>query len=248
MDLRAQYSEIESQLRRILDERLDKPELRTFCFDLDVEYDNLSGDTKIEKATGLVGHLARRRRLSDLVGLGQKQRPGIPWPSKEHIEDLEQRIKAQTPDHPTPPPLPDPDTLPDPGPLPPGSRLPFQRNAVFTGRVEPLKALARALIHGESASTLVTQAVHGMGGIGKTQLAVEFAHRYGRYFCSVHWLNAALPEGIAAQVALCGQAMNLTNWPQEQPQQVAHSIAIAAATAVPLIPKCKIAIRKCAMS
>jgi len=29
--------------------------------------------------------------------------------------------------------------LPDPGPLPPGFRIPFQRNALFTGRVEALK-------------------------------------------------------------------------------------------------------------
>jgi hypothetical protein len=61
-----------------------------------------------------------------------------------------------------PPAAPDPETLPDPGPLPPGSRVPFRRNASFTGRAEHLKALARYLLHGEEA-TLVTQAVDGYG-------------------------------------------------------------------------------------
>jgi len=79
----------------------------------------------------------------------------------------------------TPPPPPDPDILPEPGDLPPGSRLPFHRNELFTGRTQPLKTLAQALLHDGADSTLVTQAVQGMGGIGKTQLAVLESLKYG---------------------------------------------------------------------
>ena len=63
-------------------------------------------------------------------------------------------------------PLPDPESVPDPGPLPPGSHIPFQRNVLFTGRVGPLQALARALLGGDGRSALVTQALAGMGGVG----------------------------------------------------------------------------------
>jgi tetratricopeptide (TPR) repeat protein len=126
----------------------------------------------------------------------------------------------------TPPPPPDPDTLPAPVPVPPppGSRLPFQRNDLFTGRAQALMDLAQALLHGEAGSTLVTQAVHGMGGVGKTQLAVEFACRYGRFFHGVHWINAAHPDGIGAEVAACGEAMRLPNWPAEQPEQIRDTL------------------------
>jgi len=124
----------------------------------------------------------------------------------------------------TPPPLPDPDMLPDPGPLPPGFRIPFQRNALFTGRVEPLQALARALLGGDGRSALVTQAVAGMGGVGKTQLAVEFVYRYGRFFHGVHWVNAVEPEAIEGEVAACGAAMSLPDWPEKQPEQVARTL------------------------
>ncbi|NIO76338.1 MAG: tetratricopeptide repeat protein, partial [Armatimonadetes bacterium] len=45
----------------------------------------------------------------------------------------------------------------------------------------------------------------GMGGIGKTQLAAEFVHRYGQYFAGgVFWLSFADPAAIPAEVAACG--------------------------------------------
>jgi hypothetical protein len=110
-----------------------------------------------------------------------------------------------------PPDPPDPDgPIPDPGNLPPGSRMLFGTNENFTGREEPLRTLARALLPHQSTnhqSTLITQAVQGMGGIGKTQLAIAFAHRYGRFFHGVHWINAAQPEGIESEIAQCGQKM-----------------------------------------
>jgi len=118
-----------------------------------------------------------------------------------------------------------PGELPEPGRLPAGSRMAFARNALFTGRVEPLKALARALLEGDGRSALVTQAVAGMGGVGKTQLAVEFAYRYGRFFHGVHWVNAGEPEAIGAEVAACGEAMGLPDWPEKQPEQVARTLS-----------------------
>jgi len=121
---------------------------------------------------------------------------------------------------------PDPEILSEPGWLPAGSRLAFQRNEFFTGRVESIKSLARALLydHDHTSATLVTQAVQGMGGVGKTQLAVEFGYRYGRYFRGVHWINAAQPSAIGAEVAHCGAEMALPYWPDEQPEQIARTL------------------------
>jgi tetratricopeptide (TPR) repeat protein len=59
---------------------------------------------------------------------------------------------------------------------------------------------------------------------GKTQLAVEFAYRYGRYFHGVHWFNAAQPATLEAQIATCGAAMALPNWPAEQREQVTRTL------------------------
>ena len=49
-----------------------------------------------------------------------------------------------------------------------------------------------------------------MGGIGKTQLACEFAYRYGQYFAGgVFWLGCADPAAIPAEIATCGRGLNL---------------------------------------
>ncbi|MCP4423802.1 MAG: tetratricopeptide repeat protein, partial [Chloroflexi bacterium] len=99
--------------------------------------------------------------------------------------------------------------VPDPGPIHPASYLPLSPNPLFTGRQAELQALAQAITHKQAVAvgqhgqaTVAT----GIGGIGKTQLAVEFAHRYGRYFSGgVFWLNFADAEAIPTEIARCGQ-------------------------------------------
>ena len=114
------------------------------------------------------------------------------------------------------------DKLPEVGSLPSGSHLPFTRNAVFTGRQDDLLTLADCLYHDPSSKdVIITQAAAvatGYGGIGKSQLAVEFCFRYGRYFEGVHWIRA--DQDILAEIAGCGKAMNLTPWPETVPDQV----------------------------
>ncbi|HEX6287740.1 MAG TPA: FxSxx-COOH system tetratricopeptide repeat protein [Herpetosiphonaceae bacterium] len=101
------------------------------------------------------------------------------------------------------------DTVPPPAPLPPGSRMPLRRNPLFVGRDADLHKVARALTIGETAAIgqLEIAAATGLGGIGKTQLACEFVHRYGQCFPGgVFWLSFADPTTIPSEVAACGGA------------------------------------------
>ncbi len=109
--------------------------------------------------------------------------------------------------------------VPLPGALPPGSFLPFPRNGAFTGREEALTTLAQTLL-AEGRSAVIAQAVTGLGGVGKTQLAVEFAYRYGYRFVSVHWLDLSDPDQLDEYIARNGEHLGLTPWPQERPLQV----------------------------
>jgi hypothetical protein len=85
-----------------------------------------------------------------------------------------------------------------PGARPPVWNVPA-RNASFTGRAALLQRLRDNLSIG---STVVRpQAVHGLGGVGKTQLVTEYAHRFMADYDLVWWISAQQEELIAASLA-----------------------------------------------
>lgn len=95
-----------------------------------------------------------------------------------------------------------------PGDLPPGSYLPIQPNPFFTGRSEQTDELS-ALFATDKDVVINQRALVGMGGLGKTQLAVQFAWRFGYKFTGVHWVSAVQADAIDSSIALCGQSMGL---------------------------------------
>jgi tetratricopeptide (TPR) repeat protein len=68
-----------TELRRILAMRFDDGELRTLCFGLGIDYADLPGKGKENKARELVACLGRRERISELVEMGKKLRPDVLW-------------------------------------------------------------------------------------------------------------------------------------------------------------------------
>jgi len=76
------------------------------------------------------------------------------------------------------------------------------RNLGFTGREALLATLRDALASGHRAAV---QALHGMGGVGKTQLAIEYAHRFADGYDVVWWVNAENVGLIGEQFAALGE-------------------------------------------
>jgi tetratricopeptide (TPR) repeat protein len=68
-------------------------------------------------------------------------------------------------------------------------------NANFTGRHELLKQLGERL--GAGTTAVLPAALHGMGGIGKTQMAVEYIYRHLRDYDIVWWISASRPTQIS---------------------------------------------------
>lgn len=102
------------------------------------------------------------------------------------------------------------DEVPSPGPLPAGSRMPLAHNPLFVGREEDLKTLARQLRAKETSAVGQIAAASGLGGIGKTQLASEFIHCYGRFFQGgVFWMSFADAAAVPIEVAACGVSLGL---------------------------------------
>ena len=97
---------------------------------------------------------------------------------------------------------------------PPPRPRPFMgvppRIASFTGRAHDLTRLDAILMQERSAA--VTQAVgraaiQGMGGVGKTSLVVEYAHRYRKLYAGVCWCPAETRTGLLSALASLAVAL-----------------------------------------
>jgi hypothetical protein len=75
--------------------------------------------------------------------------------------------------------------------LPRNSYIPFNPNPHFTGRHVDLLELYLKMIGNLNKIGINQVGTVGMGGIGKTQLAVEFALRFSYGFHAVYWIQAA---------------------------------------------------------
>ena len=97
--------------------------------------------------------------------------------------------------------------------------VPYPRNPYFVGRETVLHSLRQRLIPG-ARTTALTQSISGLGGIGKTQVAVEYAHLYGEHYEAVLWIPAdSLEVATSAWLYLATQVLGLPEQ-QEAEQQI----------------------------
>jgi hypothetical protein len=98
-----------------------------------------------------------------------------------------------------------------PSKLPQIWQVPYQRNPVFTGREKLLQSVTQLLAadHATALSQPQTQAISGLGGIGKTQLAVEYAYRAAAQYQMVFWIHAETLETLVSGYTNLARALNL---------------------------------------
>jgi tetratricopeptide (TPR) repeat protein len=93
--------------------------------------------------------------------------------------------------------------------------IPYQRNPLFTGREDVLNKLSETLRGGKTAALAQPQAISGLGGIGKTQTAVEYAYRNKDNYKAILWVKAETEGSINADFVTIASLLDL---PEKQEQ------------------------------
>ncbi|MFC1415315.1 FxSxx-COOH system tetratricopeptide repeat protein [Streptacidiphilus cavernicola] len=83
------------------------------------------------------------------------------------------------------------------------------RNSDFTGRAAELGRLRDRLTGRGPDAEGRAQALFGLGGVGKSQLALEYAYRYLPDYDVVWWIAAERPASITTDLAELAQALDL---------------------------------------
>ncbi len=103
--------------------------------------------------------------------------------------------------------------------------VPFPRNPFFTGRDQILAHLYTAL-SGKPAHTTLTQSysLHGLGGIGKTQLAVEYAYRHRNEYRAVLWIEAETWAALTSSFVALARLLALSEQKEEDQNKVVAAV------------------------
>jgi tetratricopeptide (TPR) repeat protein len=100
-----------------------------------------------------------------------------------------------------------PQSSPAPAPAPAIWGNVPQQNKNFTGRDEILSFLRDGL--SKSVTAVLPHALQGMGGVGKTQVAIEYAYRYRAEYDLVWWIPADQPPLVRSSLAALAPQLGL---------------------------------------
>jgi transcriptional regulator with XRE-family HTH domain len=102
--------------------------------------------------------------------------------------------------------------------------VPFQRNPLFTGREEILETLHRRL-HMEQAGALAqSYALKGLAGIGKTQIALEYAYRHALEYSAIFWIEAETVESIVSSMLRIAGLLQLPELQETDQQRIVAAV------------------------
>ncbi|MBO0796253.1 MAG: helix-turn-helix transcriptional regulator, partial [Ktedonobacteraceae bacterium] len=102
--------------------------------------------------------------------------------------------------------------------------VPHPRNPFFTGRDELLQSLHKQLHRERTLALSQSWAISGLGGIGKTQIALEYAYRYRQDYRSVFWTSAATQQSLQTGIFTLAKLLRIPEPTQQDYTQALQAV------------------------
>lgn len=151
----------ESNLKHLIENYFDLGGIRELCFELGIEYENLENPKRTLKGASiaLVKIAYQNSRLEKLIELCRQKRPHLIWPDAATVlSDPLIRVTTSVTNY---------------------WLVPFTHNLNFVGREQELEDIYH-LLNIEYHEKPI--GISGLGGVGKTQLAIQYAYKHRRIY------------------------------------------------------------------
>src|SRR5258708_25994950 len=95
--------------------------------------------------------------------------------------------------------------------------VPYHQIPFFTGREDIFARLQKTLMSKRKTALIQPLAMSGLGGVGKTQIALEYAYRYRHEYHTIVWVRADSSEALTSDFAAIATLLNLPE--KDAPEQ-----------------------------
>jgi tetratricopeptide (TPR) repeat protein len=99
-----------------------------------------------------------------------------------------------------------------------------EHNPYFTGRETILKSLHAHLTADKQVALIQAQAISGLGGIGKTQVAIEYAYRFREHYHDILWVAADSRETLMTSYLTLARHLRLREREEREQSKVIEAI------------------------
>lgn len=102
--------------------------------------------------------------------------------------------------------------------------VPYPRNPFFTGRIDELENIYYHLHHTHVVTGCQSYVLSGLGGVGKTQLALEYAYRYELKYRAIFWIAAETAETIDGSITNIAEQLHLPEREEHDRQKLFQTV------------------------
>lgn len=102
--------------------------------------------------------------------------------------------------------------------------VPYLRNPFFTGRDALLEHLHTNLKQKRKLALTQSLAVSGLGGVGKTHIALEYAYRYASAYQAVFWITAETAETLFSGFFAIAEVLALPEREEHDPGRITRAV------------------------